>query len=583
VAPAPLHEQGVRVPRDRQRHWYWLAAGLALFFLIPFLFTDLMPVRRDVYYGIYVVSVFAFFGAWVKHTGEARALLTRRWLWGLVLGVLFAGVMTAVVLREAATPHPHGASLIAAIVWRGVVYGFADGLILSAFPILAVVAALGPARGWRRKAAIGAVAMAASLVFTAAYHVGYADFRGEKIRKPLAGDLIWSVPTLATSSPLAAPLAHAGMHITAVIHSYETSTFLPPHESTLDVEALKRIVADAVAGPNRLAPGATAYVATRRGSWSGSAGFADVANATPMPADARMRLESISKIWTATLVYQLADEGKLRLSDTVAHWLPNVLPYGNRITVAELLSHTSGLIDNNDVVRSPATFINRVTDPAFKHELIALRERIRPQRAIEFSPWIWIRLAAYQPLVSEPGATYHYSNIGFEILGVIAERASGEQLSNLYREHIFAPLGLTKTAYDPQGPIGGEHAHGYSNRPLRDTTDFHPGVGAEGGIVSTAADTAKFLLGLMRGRLLGPAALEALEHGFWSGGEATGCGDLAYGHSGGGYGFKTNAWVSEDGRRVAVLLLNGRGNASADAGAARLMARLYCTAGRNDS
>ena len=64
---------------------------------------------------------------------------------------------------------------------------------------------------------------------TAVYHLGYSDFRSEKLRKPLTGDLVWSVPTLATLNPVGAPIAHAGVHISALNHNYETDLFLPPH------------------------------------------------------------------------------------------------------------------------------------------------------------------------------------------------------------------------------------------------------------------------------------------------------------------------------------------------------------------
>ena len=70
-----------------------------------------------------------------------------------------------------------------------------------------------------------------------------------------------------------------------------------------------------------------------------------------------MRLESVSKIWTAVLIHQLAEAGTLRLSDTVERWLPGLLPYGDRITVAQLLVHTSGLIDNNDVAKNPDAYL----------------------------------------------------------------------------------------------------------------------------------------------------------------------------------------------------------------------------------
>jgi hypothetical protein len=80
------------------------------------------------------------------------------------------------------------------------------------------------------KIVVGIVALIASLVMTAVYHSGYSDFRSDKMAKPLAGDVMWSVPTLLTLNPIGAPIAHAGLHTSAVLHSYETDTFLPPHK-----------------------------------------------------------------------------------------------------------------------------------------------------------------------------------------------------------------------------------------------------------------------------------------------------------------------------------------------------------------
>jgi D-alanyl-D-alanine carboxypeptidase len=74
-----------------------------------------------------------------------------------------------------------------------------------------------------------------------------------------------------------------------------------------------------------------------------------------MATDARMRLESVSKIYTAALILQLAQDGKLRVGGTVAGWLPGLLPYGNRITIRHLLTMSSGLIDNNDLLNAPAS------------------------------------------------------------------------------------------------------------------------------------------------------------------------------------------------------------------------------------
>ena len=120
-----------------------------------------------------------------------------------------------------------------AILWRGVVYGAADGVLLSVFPILAVFGLFASKplreRSKRAVAGIGALALVVSLLFTAVYHLGYPDFRGSKVSKPMTGDAIWSVPTLVTLNPVAAPLAHIGLHVAAVVHSYQTDLFLPPH------------------------------------------------------------------------------------------------------------------------------------------------------------------------------------------------------------------------------------------------------------------------------------------------------------------------------------------------------------------
>jgi hypothetical protein len=158
----------------------------------------------------------------------------RHLVWAVVLGFVFAAVMVVIALNSAsASAHPSGVQFWAAVGWRGVVYGVADGLLLSAFPILLVFAAARVRRTHRsgagRLIATGAVAMVASLAMTATYHLGYHDFRSEKLRKPMSGDLVWSIPTLATLNPVGSPIAHAGLHVAAVAHDYDTDLFLPPH------------------------------------------------------------------------------------------------------------------------------------------------------------------------------------------------------------------------------------------------------------------------------------------------------------------------------------------------------------------
>jgi hypothetical protein len=215
----------------------WIAGGLALGFLVPFVFADLLEVPRDFYYAIYGVAVVGFLAAWLRATDQRLGeMLRRHWLAAVALGVICAAVMAVIVVgTEDATPRPGGAELVGAVVWRGVVYGAIDGLLLSAFPIIAVFAAFASTRlraRWQGKLAIGALALLASLAMTAAYHLGYGQFRSSDLRSPLVGDLVWSLPTLVTLNPIGAPIAHVGLHTSAVLHSYDTDLFLPPSTET---------------------------------------------------------------------------------------------------------------------------------------------------------------------------------------------------------------------------------------------------------------------------------------------------------------------------------------------------------------
>jgi D-alanyl-D-alanine carboxypeptidase len=337
-----------------------------------------------------------------------------------------------------------------------------------------------------------------------------------------------------------------------------------------------------VTGPNRLAPGVTAYVSGPHGTWVGSAGVADVKTAEPMRVDARMRIESNSKTWLVAVILQLVQERKLSLEDTVDRWLPGLLrAHGGEIMLRSLMSDSSGLIDDNDVSASPSAsraYLARVGDPRLRAQLLAVAARLRANPAARVSPLWFIRLAAWQPLVAPPGTVYHHSNIGWNIAGLIAAKASGKPLAQLYRERIFQPLRLRHTAYDPQGPIAGAHANGYAlaaGGTLTDTTARHFGKGADGAIVTDATDEARFLTAFTDGTLL-----ERSVRGELGAGDPSGCGGpRVHLGSGAGDGFTSDVVYAVDGSRVAVLLLNGR--TPGETGFARTAAaadKLYCAA-----
>ena len=223
-------------PAGAGRHLAWLLGGMAVAFLVPFTVADQLALQRDIYLIVYVAAVVGLFLAWARDTGQSvREMFTRRWRLAVGLGIVCAGLGAVIATAaEGSSPHPGGIEFIGALLWRGIVYGAADGLLLSAFPILLVFAALADSRlrrGVGGLVAVGAVAMVASLAMTAVYHAGYSDFRGSKLRKPVTGDLVWSVPTLATLNPVGAPIAHVGVHIGAVVHNYDTDLFLPPHSA----------------------------------------------------------------------------------------------------------------------------------------------------------------------------------------------------------------------------------------------------------------------------------------------------------------------------------------------------------------
>jgi D-alanyl-D-alanine carboxypeptidase len=368
-----------------------------------------------------------------------------------------------------------------------------------------------------------------------------------------------------------------GLVLTAAI-AVAVAVALHATESAASRPELQRVLDGLVTGPGRDAPGVTAYVSGPHGTWLGSAGVADVRSGTAMDPHARMRIESNSKTWLAAVILQLAEEGRLTLDDTVARWLPDLLrSHGDRITIRQLMHDTSGLIDDNDVFSAgPAGFdayVARVGDAGLRAELRETAARVRANPAAFVPALLLVHLAAWQPLVAAPGTTYHHSNIGWNVAGLIAAEAGGKPLAALYRERLFQPLGLLDTAFSPQGPIPGPHAKGYArdgSGRLVDTTAMHPAKFSDGAIVTNARDEATFLHAAMDGTLFPKARWLGL---YGSPAGATGCGAPAYAGTGTGDGYRSHVWFDETGERVAVLLLNqNRGDAAAAA------LRLFCAA-----
>lgn len=212
-------------------HLLWIPAGAVVGWLASFVFGDLLTLPVDVYYLVYFAIVLGFLAVYVKTTGlELRAWISRRLWWGVALGVLGGLVLMRGVLARPETPHLTGAMLVWAVVYRGIAYGLVDGILLLAFPWVVVWRALhAETGGWPARIRAGALGLVAILVVTTAYHLGYRDFRSSRIVLPNIGSTIGAVPTLFTANPVASPISHAIMHVTAVLHSPGSEIYLPPH------------------------------------------------------------------------------------------------------------------------------------------------------------------------------------------------------------------------------------------------------------------------------------------------------------------------------------------------------------------
>ena len=173
-------------------------------------------------------------------------------------------------------------------------------------------------------------------------------------------------------------------------------------------------------------PGVVVHVRRDRSVVELAAGRADLAEPRRMTTDDRFKVGSITKTFVATAVLQLVAEGRLHLGDTVARWLPGLVPGGDRITVRQLLMHTSGLFDYLDDPRPFAPYLNG----DFRHF---------------WTPRQLVRIAVSHPPLFAPGTGFSYTNTGYVLLGLIAERADGERLAVQLRRRIFAPLHLTAT------------------------------------------------------------------------------------------------------------------------------------------
>jgi D-alanyl-D-alanine carboxypeptidase len=297
-------------------------------------------------------------------------------------------------------------------------------------------------------------------------------------------------------------------------------------------------------------PGVSVYA--RHGSRSSVVvrGYADTATKRELTAADRFRIGSVTKSFVATVVLQLVRERKLALDDSIAQYLPGLVPNGSAITLRQLLSHTSGL---------PDYFSNKRIVAPYAHS-----------RTYDWPHEQLVRISLADRPIFAPGASGRaaYSNTGVFLLGLTIEHVTHHPLGDELARRIFRPLGLAHTSLASKAKPAGPLAHGYSTYFGRweDVSVFSPSVlWAAGGILSTPTEVATFYRALFQGRLLPARLVREMQTPQVSiGGEQIGLGlfgarfrcGRVWGHGGNFPGYSTSAYGSADGRHQVVVAVD---------------------------
>jgi D-alanyl-D-alanine carboxypeptidase len=241
-------------------------------------------------------------------------------------------------------------------------------------------------------------------------------------------------------------------------------------------------------------PGAIVAVQTKWGTWISAAGKADLATSAPMSADMQVRLAGSTKLFTAALIMQLAEENKISLTDIVDKWVPGQVWNGDLMTIGMLLNHTSGVHDHE-------------TTPEFADSL--LWGPTIPWTAADV---MWIT-DSYLPDF-DPGTDFGFCNTNYYLLGMIAKAATGDTVENLIQSRFCAPLGLSRTALTTDGFKNEPYSRDYcwfgtpEYPTLTETSawdlsfDWTSGAG-----VSTAQDMVTWIKALFGGQVVNSNSL----------------------------------------------------------------------------
>ena len=274
-------------------------------------------------------------------------------------------------------------------------------------------------------------------------------------------------------------------------------------------------------------------------------GLANMEWEIPNSPDTKFRLGSITKQFTATLILRLVEQGHIELDSPVTRYLPGYpADTGNRVTIHQLLNHTSGIPGYTEI---PA-WRTRTREPLTHHQLVTVFSEL--------------------DLLFEPGTRFSYSNSGYFLLGTIIERITGQAYEDRLRDSLLEPLGMNDTGYDSTEPLLSKRAAGYSQRidgsyvnaPYLDMGQPY----AAGSLYSTVGDLYRWdqalytdaVLSVPSRELMFTPGLEDYGYGWTIRSSDTG---PTVEHGGGINGFNTLITRNPESKRLIILLNNTGG------------------------
>ena len=308
-------------------------------------------------------------------------------------------------------------------------------------------------------------------------------------------------------------------------------------------------------------PAALAAVSDSKGESAGVAvgkGSLETGQAPPM--DGEVRIGSNTKTFVAVVVMQLVQEGKVGLDEPIETYLPGLIKGegidGSKITVRQLLQHTSGLPEYSDTY-----FSSRAAESENMQHYVPPRDLLDT--------------ALGKPAQFEPGTQWKYTNTNYIVLGMLVERVSQRPVGEQIDQRIVKKLGLSHTYLPGNGEkkLHGPHPQGYhlsAEGKLEDMTDLDTSLAwAAGGMVSTPSELNTFFQAVLDGRLLTQASIDEMKNGavdassYLGPGKVYGlgligpplsCGGTSWGHGGTIHGYQTDNAVGPDGTAVTVAV-----------------------------